>query len=393
MKKRISILGSTGSIGMNTLDVIARHSEQFSVYALTANRNVERLLQQCQQFKPEHVVIVEPQAATIFAQHAKALGLNCEIHQGIDALSEVAAAPQSDIVMAAIVGAAGLLSTLAAAAAGKRILLANKEALVITGELLINTARINGAEILPVDSEHNAIFQCLPPHRATNCDLAKLGVKRLILTASGGPFRNYTVEQLAKVTPEQACAHPNWKMGKKVSVDSASLMNKGLEIIEARWLFNAAIEQIEAVMQPQSIIHSMVEYLDGSVLAQLGVPDMRTPIAHVLGLPNRLGSGSNSLNFNDFMSIEFSPIELQHYPCLQLAYAALRLGGTASACLNAANEVAVAAFLQQQIGFLQIATIVEKTLAAVAVQPANDVETVLAVDAQARCIASELITA
>ena len=336
------------------------------------------------------MVIVQPQAADKFTAAAKTMALDCEIHVGNAALIEVAGAPAVDIVMAAIVGAAGLLPTLAAAKAGKNILLANKEALVITGELFIETARANQAKILPVDSEHNALFQCLPENFAAHT-LTELGIKRLILTASGGPFRDYSTKQLATVSPAQACAHPNWKMGKKISVDSATLMNKGLEIIEAHWLFDAAIEQLDTVMQPQSIIHSMVEYLDGSIVAQLGVPDMRVPIAYALGFPERLTSGANYMNFKELMSIDFCPIVLERYPCLQLAYHALASGGTATACLNAANEVAVAAFLRRQVSFLQIPQIVEQTLEKVAVQSASNVEAILAIDAEARQVAEQLI--
>ena len=388
----ITILGATGSIGKNTLNVIAQHPDKFSVYALTANHNTELLLQQCQQFQPHHVVIVNEQAAAKFIEQAQINNLSCEVHVGSVALAAVASANEVEIVMAAIVGAAGLLPTLAAANAGKKILLANKEALVITGKLFIDTAKANDAEILPVDSEHNAIFQCLPEN-SNYLPLIELGVKRLILTASGGPFRCFSTTELQTVTPEQACAHPNWVMGEKVSVDSATLMNKGLEVIEAHWLFNANVEQIEAIIQPQSIIHSMVEYIDGSVLAELGVPDMRTPIASALGFPERLHSGANALNFKDLMALEFQEIDFQRFPCMGLAYNALEAGGTATVCLNAANEVAVEAFLQRRIGFMQIAEIVAQTLNTVAIQPADELEAILAVDVEARNVAEQLVSA
>ena len=391
-QQAITILGSTGSIGKNTLDVIAQHPQMFSVYALTAYQNSELLLRQCQQFSPQHVVIVDEVAAEKFIVNAKAINLDCEIHVGTQALIDVVEANKVDMVMAAIVGAAGLLPTLAAAKAGKKILLANKEALVITGELFMNMAKHNGATVLPVDSEHNAIFQCLPKDSA-RFSLTDMGVKRLILTASGGPFRNYSLQQLKTVTPEQAYTHPNWNMGKKISVDSATLMNKGLEVIEAHWLFGATVAQIEAIIQPQSLIHSMVEYIDGSVLAELGVPDMRTAISYSLGFPKRLSLNVNSLNFNKIKSLEFQEIDLQRFPCMRLAYEALAIGGTMPACLNAANEIAVAAFLAGKLRFLQIAKIVEQTMRLLKFEQAKDVETILSVDEEARSVARQLIAA
>jgi 1-deoxy-D-xylulose-5-phosphate reductoisomerase len=313
-----------------------------------------------------------------------------EIHIGTQALLWMAEDAAVDMVMAAIVGAAGLLPTLAAAKAGKKILLANKEALVMTGELLLDTAREAGAEILPVDSEHNAIFQCLPDV-ALGKPLLDYGVRRIILTASGGPFRTFTSEQMKTVTPEQACAHPNWDMGKKISVDSASMMNKGLEVIEAKWLFNAPIEMIDVILQPQSIIHSMVEYTDGSVLAELGVPDMRTPISNVLGFPKRLQTNVNSLNFNELTSLEFQPVDYQQFPCLELAYQALKTGGTACAIMNAANEIAVEAFLNRQIKFTRIADVIQQSLDTLNIQTASSFDVILEADTLARRTAKLII--
>lgn len=391
-KQQITILGSTGSIGINTLDVVSRHLDKFSLYALTANRNVDRLLEQAIQFQPQHVVIVDSAAAEKFRQAATLKKLNCQIHSGVQALERVAQAPEVEIVMASIVGAAGLLPTLAAAQSGKKLLLANKEALVMTGELLIKAAEQSGARLLPVDSEHNAIYQCLPDvyRRQT---LEELGIRKIILTASGGPFLKTPLEDLQGVTPEQACNHPNWKMGRKISVDSATMMNKGLELIEAHWLFAAPIDKIELLIQPQSVIHSMVEYIDGSVLAELGMPDMRTPIAHVLGLPRRLESGVKSLDFVQLGQIDFMPLNLERYPLLKLVYRSLAMGKTASTCLNAANEIAVDAFLQEKIGFLQISDVVEQTLNKCELLPADSIANILVTDKQARDISTTLIEA
>lgn len=382
-KQRLTILGSTGSIGKNTLDVIKGHQDKFEIFALTANKNYSLLLEQIQEFQPKHVVIVDQQAAELFERESAEHNLNCTLHVGAKALEMVASEPEVDTVMAAIVGAAGLLPTLAAAKSGKRILLANKEALVMTGELLIKTVQASGASLLPVDSEHNAIYQCLPDnfHGKT---LTELGIRKIILTASGGPFLKTPLSELKTVTPAQACKHPNWDMGRKISVDSATMMNKGLELIEAHWLFSAPIEKIELLIQPQSVIHSMVEYIDGSILAELGVPDMRTPIAHVLGLPARLQTPVKSLDFVGLKQIEFLPLDMARYPLLKLVYKSLEMGGTAPTCLNAANEVAVAAFLEHKIGFLQIADLVEQTLAKCELLPANNIDNILAVDAMAR---------
>ncbi len=388
-KKSITILGSTGSIGCSTLDILGQHPDKFSVFALTCNRNVPKLIEQAKEFLPQHVVIVDELAAKQYKNELSILN-QCEIHIGTQALLWMAEDAAVDMVMAAIVGAAGLLPTLAAAKAGKKILLANKEALVMTGELLLDTAREAGAEILPVDSEHNAIFQCLPDF-ALGKPLLDYGVRRIILTASGGPFRTFTSEQMKTVTPEQACAHPNWDMGKKISVDSASMMNKGLEVIEAKWLFNAPIEMIDVILQPQSIIHSMVEYTDGSVLAELGVPDMRTPISNVLGFPKRLQTNVNSLNFNELTSLEFQPVDYQQFPCLELAYQALKTGGTACAIMNAANEIAVEAFLNRQIKFTRIADVIQQSLDTLNIQTASSFDVILEADTLARRTAKLII--
>lgn len=386
----VTILGSTGSIGVNTLDVLARHPDRFRVVALTANRNHEALFEQCRRYQPQVAVLADPGAAEQLQSRLRAAGQPVEVLAGSAGLERVAALPEVRHVMAAIVGAAGLLPTLAAARAGKRVLLANKEALVMAGPLFMATVREHGAELLPIDSEHNAIFQCLPPGFA-NFGLEAAGVRRILLTGSGGPFRTTPLEQLAGVTPDQACAHPNWQMGRKISVDSATLMNKGLEVIEAHWLFAASLEQIEVVVHPQSVIHSMVEYVDGSVLAQLGHPDMRTPIAHALAWPQRLTSGATFLDFTQLAKLEFQAPDFGRFPCLQLAFAALETGGTAPAILNAANEIAVQAFLERRIRFTAIAAVVEWALERVAVDTVETLTTLLAADAAARMVAQEWI--
>jgi 1-deoxy-D-xylulose-5-phosphate reductoisomerase len=388
----VTILGSTGSIGVNTLDVLARHPERFRVVALTANRNSEALFQQCLTYQPQFAVMADPVAAEQLEIRLRAAGQPVEVLAGAAGLEQVAALPAAGYVMAAIVGAAGLLPTLAAARAGKRILLANKEALVMAGPLFMAAVREQGAELLPIDSEHNAIFQCLPPGFTAN-SLDAVGVRRILLTGSGGPFRTTPLEQLSEVTPNQACAHPNWQMGRKISVDSATLMNKGLEVIEAHWLFAASPEQIEVVVHPQSVIHSMVEYVDGSVLAQLGHPDMRTPIAHALAWPERLASGAAFLNFTQLAKLEFQAPDFGRFPCLQLAFAALETGGTAPAILNAANEIAVQAFLERRIRFTAIAAVVEWTLEQVGVSTIETLTTILAADVAARTVANEWIAA
>lgn len=353
--KAVTILGSSGSIGLSTLDVLARHPECFHVFALTANRNVARLLAQCLQFHPRYAVMVDPKAAESLAVQLREHGSETEVLAGVEALVMVASHPQTDYVMAAIVGAAGLLPTLAAARAGKRVMLANKEALVMSGQLFINAVREYGAELLPIDSEHNAVFQCLPAD-------GRNGVEKILLTASGGPFRTWSAQSLESVTPEQAVAHPNWSMGQKISVDSATLMNKGLEVIEACWLFGLAAERVEVVVHPQSTIHSMVSYNDGSVLAQLGNPDMRTPIAYALGWPERLVSGVAPLDLFTVGRLDFERPDLGRFPCLGLAYEAHTRGGYATIALNAANEEAVKAFLNRELAFTAIPRVVEAVM-------------------------------
>jgi len=386
----ITVLGSTGSIGLSTLDVLSRHPQRYRVVALTANRDVEGLFSQCQQFLPPYAVMADSNSAQQLQQKITTAGLPIEVLAGVDGLQQVAALPEVAQVMAAIVGAAGLLPALAAVRAGKRILLANKEALVVAGALFMQLAEQHGAEILPIDSEHNAVFQCMPGDFKRGLDT--VGVRRILLTASGGPFRTATTEQLASVTPAQACAHPNWAMGRKISVDSASMMNKGLEVIEACWLFHTTPDRVKVVVHPQSVIHSMVEYNDGSVLAQLGNPDMRTPIAHALAWPQRIESGVASLDLFAIARLDFEPPDLQRFPCLALAYRAIEAGGAAPAVLNAANEVAVAAFLQQRLSFLSIPSVIEQTLTALAGRVATSLDELLAVDAEARRQAEQMVT-
>ena len=385
----ITILGSTGSIGVNTLKVIALHPQRYRVVALTANTQVERLFAQCLQFQPKFAVMLDAVAAQQLQALVLEAGLATEVLAGIDGLNRVAALTQVQIVMAAIVGAAGLLPTLSAIRAGKRVLLANKEPLVISGALCLQEARKSGAELLPIDSEHNAVFQCMPAGYATG--VTPVGVRKIQLTCSGGPFRTTAPAALADVTPEQACAHPNWVMGRKISVDSATLMNKGLEVIEACRLFDLTPDRVEVVIHPQSVIHSLVEYDDGSVLAQMGNPDMRTPIAHALAWPQRIASGVKSLDLSALARLDFAAPDFTRFPCLRLAYDAAHTGGTAPAVLNAANEIAVAAFLHGRIGFLQIAQTIEHTLAHVVIEHDMQLEAVLAQDAVARGVASDFI--
>jgi 1-deoxy-D-xylulose-5-phosphate reductoisomerase len=391
--KGIAVLGSTGSIGVSTLDVVGRHPERFRVVALTAHRNAERLAEQCRRFRPAYAVMVDPAAADRLSRLLADMPDAPEVRSGAEALIDVAAHPDVDYVMAAIVGAAGLMSSLAAARAGKRLMLANKEALVVAGALLIDAARENGATLLPIDSEHNAIFQCLPPTHAQG--LPAVGVERILLTASGGPFRDAPPETLVNVTPEQAVAHPNWSMGRKISVDSATMMNKGLEIIEACWLFNTSPERIQVVVHRQSVIHSMVQYTDGSVLAQLGNPDMRTPIAHALGWPGRIEAGVAPLDLFEIARLDFEPPAPERFPCLRLAYRAAAEGGTAPVVLNAANEIAVAAFLDRHIGFTDIARVVEQTMDLLPAEPVDlsGLDHVLGVDAAARRTAEQRVAA
>ncbi len=389
--KRLAVLGSTGSIGVSTLAVVDKHPERFEVVALSAGRQVERLFEQCLRYRPRYAVMVDPAAAALLKLKAREAGLPSEVLSGARALEEIAAASEVDAVMAAIVGSAGLRSTLAAARAGKQLLLANKEALVMAGGLLMDAVAASGATLLPIDSEHNAIFQALP--RDFDGSFPRAGVRRLWLTASGGPFLRTTPEQLAMVTPEQARAHPKWVMGHKISVDSATLMNKGLEVIEASYLFNASPAQIRVVIHPQSIVHSLVEYVDGSLLAQLGNPDMRTPIAHALAYPERIESGVQSLDLWALGALQFEQPDLDRFPCLRLAYRALEAGGNAPIILNAANEVAVARFLAGHLAFSRIAEVVEDTLEGIAPGRVRTLEDVLAADAQARAHAERrLIT-
>ncbi len=378
----VTILGSTGTIGVNTLDVIAQHPERFSVFALSANSNVEGLFGQCQTWNPPIAVMVEERAASQLELRCKKAGLDTQVLAGPAALSTIAAHQQVDYVMAGIVGAAGLLPNLAAARAGKRVMLANKESLVMSGQLFMDAVRESKAELLPIDSEHNAVFQCLPGRFAEG--LAGVGVERILLTASGGPFRTWPIEQLHGVTPAQACAHPNWVMGRKISVDSATMMNKGLEVIEACWLFGTTPAHIEVVIHPQSVIHSMVQYVDGSVLAQLGNPDMRTPIAYALAWPERCEAGVARLDLFSVRRLDFEEPDYDRFPCLRLARDAMSVGGTAPAILNAANEMAVAAFLDEKISYTAIPRLVSGALERVSARPALELETILADDANAR---------
>lgn len=378
----ITVLGATGSIGLSTLDVLARHRDRYRVVALTANAQVDRLHQQCLEHRPQYAVMADADAAEQLRQRLRAEAPEIEVLAGVEGLERVAAAPETDYVMAAIVGAAGLPPTLAAARAGKRILLANKEALVMSGRLFMDEVVKAGAELLPIDSEHNAIFQCMPTDFARG--LGATGVERILLTASGGPFRTLPLEALAEVTPEQAVAHPNWSMGRKISVDSATMMNKGLEVIEACWLFNTGTDRIQVVLHPQSVIHSMVAYVDGSVLAQLGNPDMRTPIAHALAWPERIRSGVPALDMFEVARLDFEPANLKRFPCLRLAYEAMDRGGTAPAVLNAANEVAVAAFLDRQLPFTAIPRLIEHALETVPVGEADSLSVIFDADAAAR---------
>ncbi|MGM0525633.1 MAG: 1-deoxy-D-xylulose-5-phosphate reductoisomerase [Pseudomonadota bacterium] len=390
--RSITVLGATGSIGQNTLDVIRQHPQRFQVFALTAMSQVEPLAQLCREFKPQVAVVGNAESAKQL--QALVQGQAIEILYGPEALSQVSSANEVDVVMAAIVGAAGLAPTLAAVDAGKTVLLANKEALIVSGQLFIEHARNSGAQILPVDSEHNAIFQCLPENAQQQVgymQLAEHGVNNILLTGSGGPFRELPIEQLAQQTPEAACNHPNWSMGRKISVDSATMLNKGLEYIEARWLFNCSPDQLKIVIHPQSVIHSMVQYTDGSVLAQMGQPDMRTPIAHTLGFPQRLSSGVEPLDFSKVTELNFSQPDAKRYPCLQLAIDCCWEGQSATTSLNAANEVAVAAFLEQQIGFTQIAEVCDQVLQRSETQPVSSINELMELDNNARQLAAQVV--
>lgn len=378
----LTILGSTGSIGESTLDVVSRHPEKFRVFALAGHRQVDKLAAQCKQFRPEYAVVGDAGHAAELEKKLKQEGIDTQVLYGSQALIDAASADEVSGVMCAIVGAAGLPSALAAARKGKTIYLANKETLVVSGALFMETARQNGAAVLPIDSEHNAIFQVLP--RDYTGRLNEHGINSIILTASGGPFLNTDLSTFDSITPEQAVKHPNWSMGRKISVDSASMMNKGLELIEAHWLFNCPPEKLEVVIHPQSVIHSMVRYRDGSVLAQLGNPDMRTPIAYCLGLPERIDSGVGELDFGALSALTFQKPDFDRFPCLKLAYQAMNAGGAAPCVLNAANEVAVAAFLDKRIKFTDIAQVVAHSLAQDFSDGHHDIESLLAQDAQTR---------
>ena len=353
--KGITVLGATGSIGISTLDVLARHPDKYHVFALTANTQVEKLFQQCCQFKPRFAVMVDEMSAEQLDKKLRTAGCETQVLAGEKALESVAESEHTDYVMAAIVGAAGLLPSLAAAKAGKRVMLANKEALVMSGKLFMDAVKDNGAELLPIDSEHNAIFQSMPVH-------GQVGVKKILLTGSGGPFRQRAIDTLSTVTPEEAVAHPNWSMGRKISVDSATMMNKGLEVIEACWLFDVPSSKVQVVIHPQSTVHSMVSYVDGSVMAELGNPDMRTPIAYSLAWPERIDAGVDELDFFEVSRLDFEPPDFNRFPCLKFAYEAHEKGGYASIALNAANEIAVESFLNKQINFTEIPQLIENVL-------------------------------
>ena len=383
----VTILGSTGSIGLSTLDVMSRHRDLFQLVALTGNTNVRGMLEQCLAWRPMYAAMADTEAARLLKDALQQEAPDIEVLSGQEGLQEVAGCDETDYVMAAIVGAAGLLPTLAAARSGKRVLLANKEALVMSGKLFMDAVRDSGAQLLPIDSEHNAIFQCMP--RNFNNGLDQAGVTRILLTASGGPFRTKRLQDLRNATPAEACAHPNWDMGRKISVDSATMMNKGLEVIEACWLFDTTTESIEVVIHPESVIHSLVEYSDGSVLAQLGNPDMRTPIAHAMAWPERIDSGVEKLSLFDVSQLNFEKPDPDRFPCLRLARQALAEGGAATTILNAANEVAVAEFLGNRIRYTEIADVVKQTLDGVANQAADTLEQILDADRRAREYASD----
>jgi len=380
--QHLTILGSTGSIGASTLNVVGRHPDKFRIVALTANSQVELMFEQCRQFMPRFAVMANKDAAAQLRLKIRDAGLKVEVLEGEAALEQVSTYPEVDSVMAAIVGAAGLRPTFAAAKAGKKILLANKETLVMAGNVFMDAVHDSGSMLLPIDSEHNAIFQALPGNY--DGDMVASGVRRILLTASGGPFWNVPLGELHNVTPEQACAHPNWVMGRKISVDSASMMNKGLEVIEAHWLFNVSADDIQVVVHPQSVIHSLVEYVDGSVLAQLGNPDMRTPIAYGLAYPERIDSGVTALDLFKVATMNFMEPDFDRFPCLALAYKALRAAGTAPAILNAANEVAVEAFLGRRISFLAIPRVIESVLDALPINKVGSLDDVLGADEVAR---------
>jgi 1-deoxy-D-xylulose-5-phosphate reductoisomerase len=389
--QKVVLLGATGSIGRSTLDVIARHPERYSIFALTAHRDVTRLARLCLAHSPRYAVMADEGAAKELERLLCEASCSTEVLGGSEALCEVARDPEVETVVAAIVGAAGLSPTLAAARAGKKILLANKEALVMAGPVFMRAVKNGGARLLPVDSEHNAIFQSLPAGYCGNPD--ECGVRGILLTASGGPFRTTPREDLAKVTPEEACAHPNWVMGRKISVDSATMMNKGLEVIEARWLFNVPAENLRVVVHPESVVHSLVQYVDGSVLAELGRPDMRTPIAQALSYPERIASGVEPLDLFEVAALHFEPPDFERFPCLGLAYQALKEGESAPATLNAANEVAVQRFLARRIGFLDIPRVIARVMERTVVSRLDSLDDVLAADYSARQRAEKIVEA
>ena len=386
--KRLTVCGSTGSIGVSTLDVVLRNRERYDIFALTAHSNVDMLAAQCRVWRPRFAVMSGESAAMRLAAILSSEAPQTEVLAGASGLEQVAAHPDVDYVMAAIVGGAGLMPSLAAARSGKRVLLANKEALVMSGRVFMDAVREGGAQLLPIDSEHNAVFQCMP---AASADGEKRGVRRILLTGSGGPFRTREPESLHDATPDEACAHPNWSMGRKISVDSATMMNKGLEVIEACWLFDVGPGSVEVVVHPQSVIHSMVEYEDGSVLAQLGNPDMRTPIAHALAWPDRIESGVAPLDLVSTSRLDFEAPDLDRFPCLRLGFEAAEAGGSAPAALNAANEVAVDAFLNRRLRFTEIARVAEATVAACGGEEPRALDDVLELDGHARIRAAEFI--
>ena len=395
LKRQLCILGSTGSIGSSTLDVVRLHPDKFQVISLAAHASVEVIFEQCLEFKPQQVLLVSSDHAKQLAEKLKGANLSdITVLSGKQALIELAQCKSTDTVMAAIVGAAGLLPTLAAVNAGKRVLLANKEALVTSGAIFMAAVKASGAELLPIDSEHNAIFQCLPAQQQANlgeCQLLANGISKILLTGSGGPFRTRAIDTLATVTPQEACNHPNWDMGRKISVDSATMMNKGLEFIEAKWLFNIEAEDIQVVLHPQSTIHSMVQYKDGSVIAQMGNPDMRTPIAHALNFPERIESGVAPLDFFNTASFEFQPVDFARYPNLKLAIDACKQGQAACTALNAANEIAVAAFLDEKVKFTDIFKINETSVKKFVSQQVDNINEVIALDKQVRIFTQTLL--
>ena len=388
-RKRITLLGATGSIGANALDVISRHPDRYEVFALTAHRQNDLLFDLCRRHRPHVAVTGTAESARILRQKLRDASINTEVLHGPDGLNAVVVAPETDCVLAAIVGAAGLLPTLAAVRAGRQVLLANKEALVMAGQLFMAEVAKSATVLLPIDSEHSAIHQSITQYKSNN--LSASGIRKIILTASGGPFRATQLEALQNVTPEQACAHPNWAMGRKISVDSATLMNKGLEVIEGRWMFNLPAEQIDVVVHPQSVIHSLVEYIDGSTLAQLGNPDMRTPIAYALAYPDRIDAGVKPLDLVEVANLTFERPDTRRFPCLNLAYDALRAGGSMSAILNAANEVAVEAFLDRRLSFMRIHDVIKATMNAVPLTAADDLDLLLDADRRGREAATTLI--